>query len=283
MTTGPDPASAPASPAHVTTGTEHGHAGPAPGASDPGLVPGGDSDSFGVPWHGRTLDPQPFTGDAGDGDPALLSALAGQAAGERTPADVVAALARARLLVAIVAVVGDTHPVAGGLRGDRGADMALVTLTAPDGSKALPVFTSTAALAAWDAAARPVPVESARAALSAVAEGCDRLLVDLAGPHPFAVPRPAVWALGQGRDWVPSPQDPVVAAAVEHAVEGLPDVLGVRCEPGAAAELKVVLGVRAGLDRAGLEAVVTAVGAALGREEAVADRVDSMELQVLPA
>jgi hypothetical protein len=245
--------------------------------------PGGETDSVGVPWQGRTLSPQPFTGDTGDADPVLAAALAGHAAGERTAQDVVAALAPARVLVAVVAVEGDSHPVAGGLRADLGADMALVTLTGADGAKALPVFTSVAALAAWEPAARPVPVESARAALSAVAEGCDRLLVDVAGPHPFTVPRPAVWALGQGRDWVPSPHDPVVTAAVEQAVRGVPDVLGVRCEPGTAAELKVVLGVRAGLDRAGLEAVVAAVGAALGREEAVADRVASMELQVLPA
>lgn len=250
---------------------------------DPARGPGGGTDSAGVPWHGRTLAPQPFMGDTGDADPALATALAGHAAGELAASDVVAALAPARVLVGIVAVEGDSHPVAGGLRADLGADMALVTLTGADGTKALPVFSSVAALAAWEPAARPVPVESARAALSAVAEGCDLLLVDVAGPHPFTVPRPAVWALGQGRDWVPSPQDPVVAAAVEHAVAGIPDVLGVRCEPGSSAELRVVLGVRAGLDRAGLEAVVTAVGTALGREEVVADRVGSMELRVLPA
>ena len=41
--------------------------------------------------------------------------------------------------------------------------------SAPDGRRALPVFTSSDALAAWDAAARPVPAEGPRAALSAVA------------------------------------------------------------------------------------------------------------------
>ncbi|WP_088320552.1 SseB family protein [Kineosporia sp. R_H_3] len=251
--------------------------------TDPALEPGGESDSAGVPWRGRTLNPQPFTGDEGGADAALAAALAGHAAGERTAAEVVAALAPSRVLVAVVAVLGEDHPVVGGLRADKGADMALVTLTGADGVRGLPVFTSTAALAAWDAAARPVPVESARAALSAVAEGCDRMLVDLAGPHPFVVRRPAVWALGQGRDWVPSPQDPVVAAAVERATAGVTGVVGVRCEPGATAELKVVLGVRAGLDRAALDDVVRVVGTALGREQDVADRVDSMELVVLPA
>ena len=43
--------------------------------------------------------------------------------------------------------------------------MALVTLKAPDGRLAMPVFTSAAALAAWHPEARPVAVYAARAAL----------------------------------------------------------------------------------------------------------------------
>ena len=46
--------------------------------------------------------------------------------------------------------------------------MAAMTLLAADGHRALPVFTSIAALAAWDPAARPVPVTAARAAQAAV-------------------------------------------------------------------------------------------------------------------
>jgi hypothetical protein len=249
----------------------------------PDCAPGGSADTAGVPWRGRTLSPQPFTGDAGEADAALASALAGHAEGRVDPAGVVAALSRARVLVPVVAVLGEGHPAAGDMRADARADMALVTLTGADGVRALLAFTSTAALSAWDRAARPVPVESARAALSAVAEGCSRLLLDVAGPHLFVVARPAVWALAQGREWLPSPQDPDVAAAVERAAASIPDVLGVRCEPGASAELRVVLGVRSGIDRARLDGVVGRVRAALAAEPDVVDRVDSMELRVLPA
>lgn len=251
------------------------------GPAAPGPVPG--ADSAGVPWHGRTLSPQSFTGDPGAADPALAAALAARAAGSGADADVVAALAAARVLVPVVAVLGEEHPTPHGLRGDTGADMALVTVTGADGVRGLPVFTAVATLAGWDPAARPVPVEAARAALSAVAEGCGRLLLDPAGPHPFTVRRPALWALAQGRPWLPAPQDPAVAAAVARAAGAVPGVAGVRCEPGATAELRVVLGVPAGLDRAGLDAVVAAVGRALAAEQDVADRVDSMELRVLPA
>lgn len=253
------------------------------GAADDTHRPGGTTDTAGVPWHGRTLTPQPFAGDTGAADPALAAALAGHAAGTVPARDVVAALATARLLVPVVAVLGDEHPTPAGLRADLGADMAIVTVTGPDGVRGLPVFSATATLAAWDADARPVPVEAARAALSAVAEGCERLLLDPAGPHPFTVRRPALWAVGQGRPWLPSPDDPQVAAAVARAAATVDGVVGTRCEPGESAELRVVLGVGRGLDRAGLEAVVAAVGRALAAEQDVADRVDSMELRVLPA
>jgi len=60
-------------------------------------------------------------------------------------------------------------------------------------------------------------------------------------------------------------------------------VLGVRCEAGEAAELRVVLGVRAGLDPEGLDAVLAEVRGLLGQDRTVAERVESLELRVLPA
>jgi hypothetical protein len=248
-------------------------------------APGRDAGSAGVGRHGRTLTPQPFSGDDGSAAATLALALEAHAAapGPAALAAVVVALAQARVLVAVVAILGEGRPVADGPRADAGAEMALVTVTMPDSVRGLPVFSGVAALAGWDATARPVPVEGARAALSAVAEGCDRLIVDLAGPHPAVVPRPAVRALAQGLAWLPSPDDPDVAAAVTRAAAGVEEILGVRCEPGSTAELRVVVGVRPGLDRAGLDALLTRLGAALAAQQVVADRVDAIELRVLPA
>ena len=116
---------------------------------------------------------------------------------------------------------------------DKRTDMALVTLTAPDGRRALPLFTSVAALAAWDPAARPVPVSAARAAQAAVAEGCHVAVVDLAGP----TPRPSCARACCGR-WrrrprgTPSHTDPFVARSVSRAVADEPDVLVHRLEEG---------------------------------------------------
>ena len=236
------------------------------------------ADSAGVPWQGRTLAPTGFEGDDGTAEPALAAALARLATGGGTLADVVRVLPGTRLLVPVVALAGDRP----GSAEDKSADMALVTMTAPDGRRTLPVFSSTARLAAWDTSARPVPVDSRRAALSAVDEGCELLVVD-PGTASVLVPRPAVWALAKGESWVPSPQRADVADAVRRAVAGLDAVVDVRAEPGRTAELVVVLAVRRGLDRRGLDEVTTHVSAALAAEQVVADHVDSVELRVVRA
>ncbi len=126
------------------------------------------------------------------------------AAGAGDEAAVVASLATARVFVPILATLAEEGDGVADLHADKQADMALVTLKAPDGRTAMPVFTSAASLAAWHPEARPVAVYAARAALSAVAEGAELLVLDPGSPITFVVRRPAVWALAQQRDWTPS-------------------------------------------------------------------------------
>lgn len=241
------------------------------------------ADSAGIPWQGRRLTPQPFAGDDGRPDPGLVAALAAVDAGDGTLADVVAALGPARLLVPLVAVVGDEHPLPTHQRGDLGADLALVTLTLRDQRRVLPVFSSVETLTRWDPAARPVPVESGRAAQAAVAEDCEDLLLDAAGPVALTVPRPAVWALGAGRPWTPPALDGELRAALEAAVRPVPDVHRLDLEPYGDAGVRVEIYVTAGLSRAELDAVVHAVRALVSEVELVAERVNALQLRVLPA
>lgn len=258
----------------------------------------GAADSAGVPWAGRTLLPNAFSGDDGSRPAALDAALRSwaalaaraDAAGEadrvallRAEAAVVAELSRARLFAPVVAVLGEVEVVAAGPAGDKSADMALALLTAPDGRRGLPLFTDLPALAAWRDDARPVPVPAARAALSGVQEECDVLVVDPAGPVRFVVRRSAFWAMAREVEWVPAAFDPEVVAAVAGSVAGLDAVRAVRCEPGSTAELRVVLGLVPGLDREALDAVTDVVRRRLGDSAVVAERVESSELRLLPA
>ena len=94
---------------------------------------------------GRLLSGTGFDNDTGEADPTLAAALAHG----RDDVALFAAVACARLLVPVVAApAGDLTE----LGETRSADMAVATITSPDGQRALPVFTSVTALQAWDPA-----------------------------------------------------------------------------------------------------------------------------------
>jgi hypothetical protein len=123
-----------------------------------------------------------FAGDDGTADPALRAALAVLVAEPTTYGDALLALQDARLLVPVVAVLGEVEVDEHGLTHDKTSDMAAVLMTGADGRRALLAFTGSDSLATWDAGARPVPVPTRLAAQSAVQDGAAALVVDIAGP-----------------------------------------------------------------------------------------------------
>jgi len=135
-----------------------------------------------------------FPDDDGAADPRLAAALSRLADGTGSYSDAVAALVHARLLVPVVAVLGevDEHGA------DKSSDMATVLIRGADGRHALLAFTSTDTLQAWRADARPVPVGAADAAKAAIQEGADALLVDVAGPTKLVVEGDNLKALAAG-------------------------------------------------------------------------------------
>jgi hypothetical protein len=136
---------------------------------------------------GRLLVGSDYPDDTGEPDPALAAALTAYAAGAADHADVLAALQQARVLVPVVAVLGEVEHDDAGLAHDKTSDMAAVLLTGADGRLALLAFTGTGSMAAWDPAARPVPVPARLAAQTALQEGAAALVLDVAGPVPLAV------------------------------------------------------------------------------------------------
>jgi len=268
---------------------------------------GGATDSAGQPWAGRSLSGDDakihnFDNDDGTADAGYLAALSDLAAGTGDEAAVVAALATARVYVPILAQLAEEGEAAAGpngdpLHSDKQADMALVTLKAPDGRTAMPVFTSAASLSAWHPEARPVAVYAARAALSAVAEGAELLVLDPGSEVTFVVRRPAVWALAQQQPWTPSYADPDLAGALGEGAVGFPAVRRVEIHPGggvasatadgrrlpgggAGPELRVVLYLEDGLDAAGVQSIVAGLNNAWARNEIFAERVDSIEVKL---
>jgi hypothetical protein len=133
-----------------------------------------------------------FAGDDGSADPSLLAAL-----GSGDHGRVLAALTRARLLVPVVALLGEIS-YAGGLAADKSSDMAVVLLTGQDGRRALLAFSSVDSLQAWQADARPMPATAVLAATAAVQEGADAIVIDVAGPRSAVIESDDVRRLAAG-------------------------------------------------------------------------------------
>ena len=263
---------------------------------------GGATDSAGQPWAGRSLAGDDarihnFENDDGTASGAYLAAIAALRKGSGDEAGVVASLATARVFIPIVAQLAEEAEGQDGLQADKQADMALVTLKAPDGRTAMPAFTSAAALSAWHPDARPVAVYAARAALSAVSEGAELLVLDPGSDFTFVVRRPAVWALAQQQQWTPSYKDQELAEEMGRAAAGFPAVRNIELVPGrgvaaraadgtvvagggAGPELQVVLYLEDGLDAEGVRELVSGLQAQWSRNVLFGERVDSIDVKL---
>ncbi|MEU3314672.1 SseB family protein [Streptomyces sp. NPDC048387] len=223
-----------------------------------------------------------FSDDDGTADPRLSAALAAWAEDRSREPELLAALKDARLLVPVVAVLGEveTDPETG-LKREKTSDMAVPTLTAGS-RRALPAFTSLASLALWDPAARPVAVPLHQALAAAAHEKADTLVLDLAGPVPYQLTGPALLALAEGRTDAGPLADPAVRAAVRAAVAAEPAVLRAHLGPGgdsADGILAVVLA-----EGAPAAPAVRRVAEALAADETLRGRlVRGLDLALLPA
>lgn len=198
----------------------------------------------GVPWHCRTTvglvlgitggDPS-FRDDDGSADPSVAAALAAFAVGEGTERAALTALAGSRLLVPVVAVLAEqvspegqpgsgsepglgSEPGSGGWpgSGEQASEMAMPTLIGLDGRRAVPAFTCLESLRRWQPEARPVPV-AARHVWQAADEDSCAVVIDVAGPVPFAVEGARLATLARGE---PAPA-PYADSDVHEIVSGV--------------------------------------------------------------
>lgn len=243
-------------------------------------------DSAGRPWAGRQFEENRSAADDGSAPPALLAAVMAFRAGETGPAAVVDALREARLLIPLVAKLGESGEGAHGRTVDKSAELAIVTVAGPDGRDVLPVFSSVTAMAAWNPKARPVPADGVRVALAAASERTDLVVLDPASETEFALRRPAVWAMAQGATWLPAPEDPAVLAAFADVVAPEPRIAEALVQAGdpdarmRGAEIVLRLRLRPGLDQAELQELLGGVQQRIAASTVIADRVDSMSLKL---
>ncbi|GHC83117.1 SseB family protein [Streptomyces collinus] len=220
-----------------------------------------------------------FSDDDGSADPRLSAALTAWSADRSAVGPVLAALKNARLLVPVVAVLGEVEEDERGLRREKTSDMAVPTLKAGDRT-ALPAFTSTDSLARWDPAARPVAVPLHQALQAAAHEKADTVVLDVAGPVPFELTGPALLALAEGRASTDPLTDPVVVGAVRDAVAAEPAVVRAHLGPGQADGTLALV-----LDPSAVPAeAARAVAERLAADETLRARlVRGLDLALLPA
>jgi hypothetical protein len=146
----------------------------------------------------RVIPDPGFSGDDGSAVAQVAEALAAYRSDAVNRAAALAALQDSRVLVPVMAVLGDVEYDGNGLAHDKTSDMATVLITGRDGRKALLAFTSTASLEAWNPEARPVAVELRKAALSAIQDGAAAVVLDVAGPVPFPIEEDDLRSLAEG-------------------------------------------------------------------------------------
>lgn len=243
----------------------------------------------------RTIPHPGFPDDDGSADPALQEALA---AWERREAGaeprLLTALAAARLLVPVVAVLGEEEVVAAPaarpgeatagagrpLRREKTSEMAVPTLTVPDGRRALPAFTSTDTLARWRADARPVAVRLPQLLRAAAQEGAGTVLIDMAGPVSYPLTGAALHTLADGRAGLPAAEDPMVASALRTVLAEEAEVAAAWLGPGGDTDGTLALSLDPG---ASGEAVLRRVAGALADHPVLRARLlRGLDLALLP-
>jgi len=138
-------------------------------------------------FSGAPVPTPPIPDDDGGVSVELASRLEAFAAGSVSADHVLEAISRSRLFVPVVAVLDEAEVGADGRRHEKQSSMATVLVQNSDGGRALLGFSSIDALTRWRTEARPVPLAAPLAARAAVDEGAETLLIDVAGPVPFAL------------------------------------------------------------------------------------------------
>lgn len=246
------------------------------------------TDSAGTPWAGRDLKPNPFSGDTGEADQALVDALTAVHANPFEPelhSNVIAALREKRVYAPVLPTAVEHTTDEQGLVHDNKSEMAMVRLAATDGRECTPAFTDIPTLTVWHPQARPVPTQAERLGAAAVEEGAQLVVLDPGSDRAFVVRRPALWAWLQGQEWTPAWAHAEVVQAIAEVASGHDWIDSVGVGVGSAQILitgpEVGLTVRVTREPQAQE--VQAFNAELSQNDQVVELVDSLTMSFVRA
>jgi hypothetical protein len=247
------------------------------------------SDSAGVPWAGRSFQENSFAMDSGEADPDLLAALKGFHSSMSGQVEVAEKFALARVLIPLVANLGESGLGVHGQSVDKSAELSIVSVRTPDNQNALPVFTSVESMYRWNSKARPVPNNGRTVALGAVAEGNTRVVIDPGSETEFVLRRTALEAIAQGLDWKLPHLNPEVIHLVDGSLDRLSEVVNftlLNGDPRARLlghELEVVIYLTKNVDQVRLGEIQSHFLNSISTNTRFVVLVDSIGIKFLPA
>ena len=237
----------------------------------------------------RLLRPNPFAGDDGGVQPQMAGALALTAGAERQEA-LVAALATGRVFVPVQAHAHPgyedggvaSHTPSPNPNAEALEEASELTVPAPGGLRAMPVFSSAAALAEFDAAARPLPVLGRNAAAQAllhtgllaldpVGEGGSPLVGDFFG-------RSAVVAIASDEAWCAPWIDPQILMRLRSALTGCEAAQKVTVSAGSQGVVRIVVIISEFVGQEGAREAVTRIAWALSHDPYLKSHLDLVEI-----
>lgn len=244
------------------------------------------TDSAGKPWEGRSFEQNAFSADDGRAPEALIESIGAFRKGKLPASEVVNQIRTTRLLVPLLAQLGQSEVGAHGQTVDKSAELSIVTVKSPDDQDALVVFSSVAAMNLWNPSARPVPTDAIRVMLAAASQMATRVVLDPGSETEFVIRRPAIAKIAQSLDWLAPELNEAVAKVVEGSIQGENLVLDFELstqDPQSrlqGAELEVLLQLTPKAEPAEVRELIERVSTRWSKSEEFASSVDSVAIKL---
>ena len=244
------------------------------------------ADSAGRPWEGRSFDQNAFADDDGKAPAELVEVIKKFRAGEVGAEVVVDQIRVSRLLVPLLANLGEAEEGAHGHKVDKSAELAIVTVKSPDDQDSLVVFSSVESMSSWNKESRPVPTDAIRVALAAASQMSTRVVLDPGSETEFVVRRPAIAKIAQSLPWMPPEKNPLVLEVLNESIAGeelVVDIHAATTDPESrlkGAELEVSFHLEPGATPDQVRELIERVSSFWSRSEEFASAVDSVSIKL---
>ena len=244
------------------------------------------TDSAGTLWQGRSFDKNVFRDDDGKAPPKLIEAIAKFRSGEAQAEEVVDQFRVSRLLVPLLANLGESEVGPHGQTVDKSAELSIVTVKSPDNQDALVVFSSVDAMNRWNRSSRPVPTDAIRVTLAAASQMSTRVVLDPGSDTEFVIRRPAIAKIAQSLPWLPPHKNPAVKQVIGESILSEPLVVGFElstADPNSilqGAELQIMMRLQAGAEPAVVRDLIERISSFWSESAEFASSVDSVSIKL---